>query len=86
MRKKLILTWQYHSLGMFLIVGAAILILTKYQNHPKIQFAVLAYLSIVYLVWALLHHLFDKSLTAEVVLEYALTVVLAIVVFYGLFF
>lgn len=38
---------------------------------------------LIYLIWALLHHRRDKSLTLPVLLEYLLTVVLVFVLIMG---
>lgn len=39
----------------------------------------------IYLIWALIHHKRDKSLTLEVLLEYLLTATLAIILMAGIF-
>ena len=38
---------------------------------------------LIYLVWALIYHKKDKSLTLEVILEYVLTAALVLIVFIG---
>lgn len=39
-----------------------------------------------YLVWALLHHKKDKSLTFPIIVEYLLTALLVVVLITGVFF
>lgn len=41
---------------------------------------------LIYLVWALLHHKRDKSLTFQIILEYLLTAMLVLVLFLGAHF
>lgn len=41
---------------------------------------------LIYLLWALLHHKRDKSLTLPVFLEYLLTATLMAVLFFGVIF
>lgn len=41
---------------------------------------------LIYLIWALVHHKRDKSLTFEVLLEYLLTAVLVLIVVLGVVF
>lgn len=41
---------------------------------------------LLYLVWALLHHKKDKSLTFAILLEYLLTALLALVIVAGVMF
>ena len=48
-----------------------------------VQFQILVMLSVLYLGWALLHHNLDKSLTLEIIIEYVLTALLAMVILYG---
>lgn len=55
----------------------------KLQSQPQAQFSVLLALVLLYLAWALIHHILDKSLTLEVSLEYILTALLALIFFYG---
>lgn len=38
---------------------------------------------LIYLLWALLHHKKDKSLTLEVILEYLLTAALSLILIFG---
>lgn len=41
---------------------------------------------LIYLVWALLHHKKDKSLTLPILLEYLLTAALALILISGVIF
>lgn len=41
---------------------------------------------IIYLIWAILYHKKDKSLTLPIILEYLLTAVLALVLIMGVLF
>lgn len=41
---------------------------------------------LIYLIWALVHHKRDKSLTLGVLLEYLLTAILVLVLFLGVQF
>ncbi len=69
-----------------MIGGAALVALVgilKLQSQPQAQFSVLLALVLLYLAWALIHHILDKSLTLEVSLEYILTALLALIFFYG---
>lgn len=56
----------------------------KFADMPKVQFQILTTSTLIYLTWALLHHGINKSLKLEVVIEYILTALLAIVILYGL--
>lgn len=69
---------------LFVISIVASLAILKFQNLPKMQFQILVILSLIYLSWALLHHTLDKSLTLEIVIEYVLTALLALIILYGL--
>ncbi|MBI2596833.1 hypothetical protein HYW41_01640 [Candidatus Daviesbacteria bacterium] len=41
---------------------------------------------LIYLIWALIHHKRDKSLTFNILLEYLLTVLLSMVILTGVSF
>ncbi len=58
--------------------GAALLKLPAWQ--PEIFTS----LVLLYLLWALLHHFIEKSLTLEVALEYILTAIFVLIFFLGL--
>ena len=38
---------------------------------------------LIYLIWAILHHKRDKSLTLPILLEYLLTAILSLILFAG---
>lgn len=63
---------------------AALWAVIKFSTQPQLQFMILTCLVLLYLSWAILFHLKDKSLTLEVMLEYILTATLALVFFYGI--
>lgn len=69
---------------LVLATGAAIFGVIRFQDMPLMQFQILVILSILYLGWALLHHNLDKSLTLEIIIEYVLTALLAMVILYGI--
>ncbi len=58
-------------------------IMVKLQYLPQVQFLTATILVMFYLMWALIHHQIDKSLNLEVVVEYVLIALLALVVLYG---
>lgn len=77
---------RFHKYNLLVIIGlsaATLLAVLKFNNLAQIQFLLLLSLIFFYLSWALIYHFLDKSLTLEVMLEYILTSLLAIVVLYG---
>lgn len=72
--------------NILVLIGAALVALVsilRLQGSPSVQFEVLALLVLFYLSWALLYHFLDKSLKLEVMIEYILTALLALVILYG---
>ncbi len=69
-----------------LTVPIFVAILFFLRFSPTLQFEILVLASTLYLSVALLYHWRDKTLTAEVILEYALIAVLALIIFGGLLF
>ena len=47
------------------------------------QLYILIIAIVSYLIWAIIHHRRDKSLTLETFLEYVLTAILALILFLG---
>lgn len=75
-----------HRHNIWVLIGAALITgISMFSLHgvPSVQFLILATLILFYLGWALTFHYMDKSLKLEVVLEYILTALLALVVLYG---
>lgn len=59
-----------------------LLIIFRFSSER--QFQVLVTASIVYICTAILHHFQDKSLTMEIIIEYILIAVLALLLLQGL--
>jgi hypothetical protein len=82
--KRLLIKMQKYHLAVFLAVAAfGAFEILQFKTTPAIQFFIITFLAIVYLAWASIYHLLDKSLNLEVMLEYILTALLVLVVFYG---
>ena len=69
-----------------LTVPAFMALLFFFRFSPVLQFETLILASLLYMSAALLHHWRDKTLTVEIILEYALIAVLALIIFGGLLF
>lgn len=67
-----------------LIVSAAIILILYFNGSKNIQQIIIIALSILYIVWGILHHLKEKSLQARVVIEYVLLALLGCIVVIGL--
>ena len=81
---KLAVKLHRHNI-LVLVVAAflAIIAVFKLQGLPSLQFSIFSGLIAFYLFWAIFYHHFDKSLKLEVVLEYILTALLALIILYG---
>lgn len=56
-----------------------------YRFVPKMQFFVFLAAALLYLAVALFHHFRQKSLTLEIIIEYILMAVLALIILQGFF-
>lgn len=77
---------KLHRHNIIVLVMAATLSLVavfKLQGFPSLQFSIFSALIVFYLFWAIFYHHIDKSLKFEVMLEYILTALLALVILYG---
>lgn len=61
----------------------AVLIMFKFKNHPYLSVYTVIAASLIYLLWALIYHKLDKSLTLAVILEYVLTALLVLILLSG---
>lgn len=61
---------HYLILLIFMLVG--ILLFSVSGHTPLIQILIVVTLSIIYLLWGIIHHLIEKNLYLEVFLEYLL--------------
>jgi len=60
------------------------ILLIIFRFSPEKQFQVLITASVVYVATAILHHFQDKTLTMEIIIEYMLIAVLALLLLQGL--
>jgi uncharacterized membrane protein len=80
LKKYLRLTTNHLFIPLSLVLLAVIFL---FKGNSRVQFAV-AFLGVIfYLVTALIHHHFDKSLTVEVTLEYILIAALVLIILGG---
>ena len=78
---------KLHKHNIFWIIFAstlALILMLKLQFNELAQFGVLFSLVLFYLIWALGYHLEDKTLRLEIMIEYILIAVLALIFFYGI--
>lgn len=69
----------------FILSAAAISLVgvLRFQNIPQLQLVILTMMVLFYLGWALAYHFLERSLTLEVIIEYILTALFALIFFYG---
>lgn len=73
----IMLTW--------ILTGFAINLIIKNRYVPSFQLYIFTFVALIYLVWALIYHKIDKSLTLSIILEYLLTAALALILLLGIF-
>lgn len=71
-----------HVIFFLMLSLAALIGLLIFRNFPGYQILIITALVIGYLAWAINYHRRDKSLHFEIVLEYILTALLVLIVFY----
>ncbi len=75
---------KYHVLIFVSASIAALIGILIFRNNSNYQLLIVTALVIGYLAWALNYHRLDKSLNLEVMLEYILTALLVLIIFYGI--
>ncbi len=71
-------------LALTVIVSSAVLLTLFFNGNRGYQQMVIIGLSILYIIWGILHHHKEKTLQARVVLEYVLFAILGSVLVIGL--
>jgi hypothetical protein len=79
MKGKLLLT--LHIAVLFIVLAAAVGVFLLFSGNPAIQFYVVVVATAAYLVWSLVYHFLDKSLTKRLLLEYSLVGVLVLLLY-----
>lgn len=74
-----------YTLFFYLSLPFLMLLVLGYKFSSKLIFLTLCLSAIIYLVTAILHHLKDKSLNLEIIIEYFLIAFLALVILQGSF-
>ena len=67
-----------------IIVSLAVVAILFFNGNNFIQQIIIVALSILYIVWGILHHLKEKNLQARIVLEYVLFALLGCIIVIGL--
>lgn len=76
---KLDLIWTFAGSMPFFIIA-----LFLFRFNPAIQFIIFSVATIFYLIIAIIHHFRQKTLVLEVVIEYILIAVLALIIIQSL--
>lgn len=72
---------------LFLPISAIFISLSLFFRHRSIvQFELLVFIMLIYVVFTLVHHHLDKNLTLEVILDYILIAALGAIIAIGLLF
>ncbi|MFH0937203.1 MAG: hypothetical protein V1808_02835 [Candidatus Daviesbacteria bacterium] len=71
-------------LVLVLITPILIIILFLLRFTPQAQFQILLVSALIYLSLAILHHYKDRTLTLEIIIEYILIAILALLILQGL--
>lgn len=66
------------------IVSVAIVLILLFNGSKYIQQVVIIALSILYIVWGMVHHLKEKTFQARIILEYVLFALIGSILVIGL--
>lgn len=69
---------------IFVLILSVIIFGIALLKLPAWQPGIFTGIVLLYLLWALLHHFIEKSLTLEIALEYILTAIFVLIFFLGL--
>lgn len=76
---------RFHNSLLVLITILAVLLLWQLKNQDNPPILIVGVSCFVYLIWALIYHKLDKSLTLPIILEYVLTAGLVLIFLTGVF-
>lgn len=71
-------------LVLTIIVSVAILLILLFNGNKFYQQITVVGLSILYIVWGVIHHTKEKTIQAQIVLEYVLFALLGCIIVIGL--
>lgn len=74
---------RLHNLILVLITVLAVFALMQFKGRDNMPILIIGISCLLYLVWALIYHKLDKSLTLAVTLEYVLTATLVLILLSG---
>ncbi len=68
------------------ILSAGVInMIIKNRYSQSFQLDILMFVALIYLIWALVYHRINKSLTFAIILEYLLTAALVLILLLGIF-
>lgn len=80
MRKSKLFKSLNYTLFFYLSLPFLMLIVLGYKFSSKLIFLTVCLSAIIYLITAILHHIKDKSLKLEIIIEYFLIAILALII------
>ena len=78
------LRYIFDYLILTIIVSFAVILTLYFNGNKNYQQAIIVGLSLLYLVWGIIHHAKEKTLYDQIILEYLLFAVLGSVIVTGL--
>lgn len=78
---------KHHFFEYLILAGTAIffvILLSVFQGQQTKQYLVLMFFTLYYVMWGVIHHGRDQTLTLKIVLEYILIGILALVLLHNL--
>lgn len=71
-------THFFHYLVLFLILAFGLGGLWSSSSRPGVQFFLIIFTALAYILWGMIHHFLEKSLNLKVVVEYILVAALVV--------
>lgn len=75
-----------HYFTLLCILLAGLWGLYWFNYSPAVQLGIVISLSISYVIWGAIHHMYHRDLHLKIVLEYVVVAVLAVLIFGSLLF
>ena len=73
----------FHTLSLLLILALGVALFYMYRGYPQSQIIISILISVLYVVWGIIHHYLKGDLHPKIVIEYSLIALLAVVLIRG---
>ncbi len=73
----------FHYIILVMIITGGLSAFFSFRNYPMIQLLIGITTSLLYAVWGMVHHLVDRDLSIQIIIEYLAVAIFAIIILWN---